>query len=390
MSPITTLVTDADHVTGLGAARALRAAGAEVIGFASEPNAWTCRSRAWKNVRPAQEADAGSLVDQVLSAGAAIEGPVFLMPTADDHVVALARARHEFPENVRMAAPPPDVVDLLMEKVRFVEWAQSQGYPLPATKVVKSREELEQALDRVRLPALLKPNLRTSGWQQLSPLWKNIRLEHVRDLERIPFDLFAAAPSYVLSEWIDGADDDVLFCLVYLNDESEILASFTGRKLLQYPQLVGSTAVCTDITDPALEELTADLLRSARCRGLASLEVKRSVPDGRYLITEPTVGRPNLQSAIAVAAGINLHAIAMHHTWDRDWSNLVGRRKRIVWVEELAVFDVLTTTSRSSIPYRLIAREILAARHVRSARFRLSDIRPFASMIKSWIRREAR
>lgn len=387
---ITALVTGADHVTGLGAARGLKAAGAKVIGFAKRPEAQTCRSRAWHSVHPSPGADLESLVDQILSFGAANQGPVFLMATADDHVAGFARVQDELPENVRMAVPPVGVVDLLLEKTRFVEWAEARGYLLPKTKVVSSREELESALEGFRFPALLKPTVRTPRWQELSPLQKNIRFEQAQDSKRIPFDLFAAVPSYLLSEWIEGEDGDVLFCLAYLDGDSEIVASFTGRKLLQYPRLVGSTAVCTDLEDPALEELTADLLRSAGCRGLASLEVKRSASDGRYFITEPTVGRPNLQSAIALAAGVNLHGIAMRHTWDRGYSDLVGPRRRTVWVEELAFFNLLTAPGRAPIPYPLIAREILRARRVRGAHFGLLDPGPLGAMLKSWIGRETR
>ena len=174
---ITALVTGADHVTGLGAARALKAAGAKVIGFAKRPEARTCRSRAWHSVHPSPGADLESLVDQLLSFGAAIQGPVFLMATADDHVAGFARVQDELPENVRMAVPPAGVVELLLEKTRFVEWAKARGFLLPKTKVVNSREELESALEGFRFPALLKPTVRTPRWQELSPLQKNIRLE---------------------------------------------------------------------------------------------------------------------------------------------------------------------------------------------------------------------
>ncbi|MGQ0718641.1 MAG: hypothetical protein ACT4NP_15290, partial [Pseudonocardiales bacterium] len=44
--------------------------------------------------------------------------------------------------------------------------------------------------------------------------------------------------------------------------------------------------------------------------GFGSLEVRRSTRDGRMLITEPTVGRPDLQTALAAAAGVNLVEMA--------------------------------------------------------------------------------
>jgi D-aspartate ligase len=210
------------------------------------------------------------------------------------------------------------------------------------------------------------------------------------DLERVPFDPFAVAPAYVISEWIEGDDADVLFCLTYLDSDSEMLASFTGRKLLQYPRLTGSTAICTDRPDPALEELTASVLRKAGCQGLASLEVKRSATDGRYYITEPTVGRPNLQSHAAVKGGVNLHGIALRHAWGEDYSDLTGPRRRCVWFEERGLFEILTTRTGVPVPMRLIAGEALKARRPAAAHFSLTDPKPFASMSWSWVRNGVR
>jgi predicted ATP-grasp superfamily ATP-dependent carboligase len=382
MNQITALVTGADHVTGLGAARALEVAGARVVGIAKRPWAPICRSRAWDSIHQSDEGSPEGYVERAIRIAGTIDGPIFLLPTADDHVAWFAQAREDMPENVRMAVPPLDTVTLLLEKSDFVEWAAKEGFPIPRSVVVNSPEELESALDGFPLPALLKPTVRTREWQMASPLQKNIRMEKRADLDAVPFDLFSTVPSYVLTEWIEGTDADVLFCLVYLDDQSNILASFTGRKLLQYPPLTGSTAVCTDTTDPALETLTAELLQAARCTGLASLEVKRSRSDGRYLITEPTVGRPNMQSAVATSAGVNLHGIAMRNTWGQDWSDLVSPRRRTLWVEESAFFDVVTTWKRPRLPYGLLFRELLSTRRVKGARFGFFDLGLIDAIVK--------
>jgi len=382
MNPITALVTGADHVTGLGSARALQAAGARVLGLARRPGAPICQSRAWDSIQQIEDSDPQAFVDRVLGTAASIDGRVFLLPTADDHVAWLAEAHGSLPDNTRMAVPMPETVSLLLEKTLFVEWATKEGFPIPRFAVVRSEAELASALEGFPLPALLKPTVRTRAWQRLSPLRKILRIETTDELEAVSFDLFDAVPSYVLTEWIEGTDADVLFCLAYLDEKSEIVASFTGRKLLQYPPLTGSTAICTDIPDSALTALAADVLGAAGCTGLASLEVKRSVSDGRYLITEPTVGRPNMQSAASTAAGLNLHGIAMRDVWDEDWTDLVRPRKRIVWVEEMALFDVVTTRERPRLPYGLLFRELLAARRVKGARLGFCDLDLIDAMVK--------
>lgn len=387
MERITALVTGADHPTGLGAGQALRAAGAHVVGLSHHPAQWCCRSRAWSEVVPVEQQTTSGVLETIATTATRIGGPVFLLPSGDRLVRAISRERDHLPANIRVMLPPHATVELLLEKTRFAPWAEAHGYPVPRSFVVTSREDLDAAAGQIRFPALLKPTTRTAGWQRNSPVEKAIRLRTPGDLVAIPFDLFTAAPAYVISEWIEGADDDVLFCLVHLDRTSEVVASFTGRKLLQYPRLTGSTAICVDRPDPELEDLTRRIFKEAGCQGLASLEVKRSSTDGRYLITEPTVGRPNLQSAASVLAGVNLHGIAMRDAWDRSYDDLIGPRRRCFWVEERALVGVLTTSTGIPVAKGLIAREAFSGRKMRGAYFRLADSRPFTSMAGSWLRR---
>lgn len=383
----TAFVTGADLSTGLGSARALRAAGARVVGFAERPGSATCRSRVWSAVHPLSGGAAECMVDEVLARASEVCEPVFLLPTQDDFVEILARRRAELPGNVRTCLPDPAVVEVLLAKTRFSAWASERGYPVPRTVVVESAEQLEAAVAGFRFPAILKPVVRTPGWQRRSPVDKVLFLEGPEALREVPFDLFEAAPAYVLSEWIEGEDSDVRYCLAYLDEDSEMIASFTGRKLLQYPRLTGSTAVCVGGEDAGLAALAARLFKEAGCTGLASLEVKRSAADGRDLITEPTVGRPNLQSSSAYYGGRNLVGIAMRHTMGLDHHDLLGPVRPCVWVHEQAVVRLLLSRACLSLPYGRVLAESWKARRVAGAFFTRSDPRPLTGLASEWLER---
>lgn len=382
MTQITAFVTGADHPTGLGSARALKSAGARVVGFTGGGEEWCGRSNAWDEVRsisshPSQGAE------EIMAAAAEVQGPVFLVPTQDELVQEFSELRDSFPQNLRAALPNEKTVRTLLDKTRFAEWARENGFPLPASAIANSEEELRALLETFEFPAILKPLTRTRKWHRVSPVEKALRLSAPGDLDQVPFDLFDVAPSYVLSQWIPGEDSDVLFCLCYLDSDSEVVASFTGRKLLQYPRLTGSTAICVDHDDPELRTMAEELFRAAGCTGLASLEVKRSGVTGEYLITEPTVGRPNLQSPVAFHAGLNLVGVAMLHTWERDFSHLIRPPGRAFWVEERAVYEILSSAPRLPMGLRLIGREFLRVRRYGGAYFSLSDPSPFFDFLGS-------
>ena len=67
--------------------------------------------------------------------------------------------------------------------------------------------------------------------------------------------------------------------------------------------------------------LTKEIFDTVGYRGLGSVEFKMHPADGRPRIVEPTVGRTNYQSEIAVLNGVNIPAIAY---WD-----MIGEPGRI-------------------------------------------------------------
>ncbi|MGQ0716539.1 MAG: hypothetical protein ACT4NP_04330, partial [Pseudonocardiales bacterium] len=97
--------------------------------------------------------------------------------------------------------------------------------------------------------------------------------------------------------------------------------------------------------------------------GFGSLEVRRSTRDGRMLITEPTVGRPDLQTALAAAAGMNLVEIAY-----RDALKLPEPPRRphreAIWIHETAFPRSVLVAARRR---RLDTRTLLAALRTRRA-----------------------
>jgi len=77
------------------------------------------------------------------------------------------------------------------------------------------------------------------------------------------------------------------------------------------PFLAGVNSLAVGHPVAEVERLAAEVLASVGFRGIGSVEFKRSSRDGRLYIVEPTVGRVNLQSGIATAAGVNIPFIAL-------------------------------------------------------------------------------
>lgn len=350
----------ADSLTGLGVARALRDEDVTIVGLAADVHAPSCHSSLWHEIVPV---GGGNWITAVV-ATARRYGRMVLMPVTDETVEIVARHARELDGLVDLVIPDEATVTTLLDKTAFHDWARRHGFPVPRSEIVADRAELDAALRRLAFPTVLKPFEPTAAWRAVNGRDKVRLLDSPAAVDRFGFDLFAVAPRFVLQEWVPGRDSDVWFYLTYRDRRGVELAHQVGRKLAQWPVDTGCTALCVTADDEELATLARKLFDAVGMVGVGSLEVKRSSADGRLYITEPTVGRPDLQSNIATAAGVNLTAVAY-----RDACGLppgpAPTPRPAVWVHETTLPKALVSALRRG---RLDARALGTAVRLRARR----------------------
>jgi len=131
-----------------------------------------------------------------------------------------------------------------------------------------------------------------------------------------------------------------------------------------------------------LEALTAAVFRQTSFIGLGSLEVKYDHA-GKPWITEPTVGRPNLQSYSAFAQGENIYARALEQALGVTLRARISRRRNVVWVQEWYLLQIAAGRNGEPIPWRLILRALLTVRWISGAYGAWWDPAPAAHLLKS-------
>ncbi|MBN1211588.1 MAG: hypothetical protein JXA92_03345 [candidate division Zixibacteria bacterium] len=383
---VTIVVTAADHPTGLGAARAVRKLGCKIIGLYRNKSSWCCRSRVWDQLIEVPGDDVESYFGKLKDISRSSKDSLVLSPIQDEIVQLASRERDSLGQDYGFVLPAPETVDLFMDKTMFHGWAQEHQFPVPESHVATSQTELEDILQNMPFPVIVKPLFRTTEWQAESPLEKVYKLYAAKDLSQIKFDLFSAAPRYVVQRWIEGHDSDVHFCLTYYSHSGEQLAFYTGRKLLQFPRDTGSTAICTSTKQMDLQNLLQKVFAAADYKGIGSLEAKYSHTDGKYYITEPTVGRPNLQSGLAVAGGVNFNAMAALDALGRDPREVTTRKRHAMWVEEYAtLLAVKESLGRNEIGFTRIISALTRARGFGAAYMSFGDSSPLRGMLSELV-----
>lgn len=335
------IITGADTPTGLTTVRSLDGVPVELWGVCSSSASQFCCSKLWHRLLVA-EADPDKQLDLIEREVRAWKGekPVLLF-SQDDLVIAASRRRDTLGHLVRMPLPDAEATDLLMDKTRFHKWAEKNNVDVPYSSIVSTEEEFQAAAEKMEFPWILKPLVRMGKWNKENSNRKFFYIEEPADLKDLPPapELFSLSSLFLVQEWIPGTDEDVYFCLFSIDEEGEILDSFLGRKIWQWPIGTGSTALCTDWSDVALEEKSRQIVLDAGMRGLGSVEFKRHSETGKYLVTEPTVGRNDYQSFCSVTAGHNMTAALVKHILSiPDELKPKRQPESIIWIDELAAY----------------------------------------------------
>ena len=196
---------------GLGVARPLAGEGIPCIALATpwwNPACKTSRCRVVHSSAWTKEA----VVEDLLKLGRSLEGKAPVLITKDEPVLWISEARDELSKYFEINLPTEETVNLLMDKQLFTKIARQEGWPVPLTWFVNSRDELDRHLGEMVYPCILKPATKNSEFRSKSPkkAWKIFNAE---ELTRI-YDMVAQwEAEVVIQEWIEGGDDRVAYCL---------------------------------------------------------------------------------------------------------------------------------------------------------------------------------
>jgi len=358
----------------------------EIWGVTAMPDAPCCKSNIWHRLITVPK-NADKQVDAVLELASnrdSVTKPVLLL-SQDDLVQAVSNRREELKDYFELPLPDKDATSLMLDKTKFQTWARENGYAVPVGTIVKNREELIEAAVNTPLPYLIKPLFRMPEWDAVMG---NQKLLWIKDRKSSPWenrDLFELSERLLIQSWIEGDDSDVYFCLYAMDEHGDVLDEVSGRKLTQWPKLTGSTAICHSFDSPYLLDLGREILQKAGLKGLGSVEFKQDKRDGIYYITEPTVGRNDHQSAIAIPAGHNPTAALVSYILELNETTKAIKQKRSgIWIDELATFRFFDKEKTWHKLIKIMLKNIIYGLPY-PLFFNLKDRLPFISLVKSKI-----
>jgi predicted ATP-grasp superfamily ATP-dependent carboligase len=275
-----------------------------VIAIASDPDHHCCRTNVCQEIHYA-DSRSPEFLDTLREIAPRLKEKAVLFPCSDPPVLVISAHRAELQEHYHIALSDEDVVEMLMDKVRFYSYAQEHGFAIPKTFILRERSDAIDAIDQLEFPGLLKPSIRLPAWDQQTKL-KAFKVADGAELLALYDKCSEWTDQLILQQWIEGGDNSLYSCNCYFDAKSEPLATFVAQKIRQWPPGVGYSSLGEECRDDFVLQETLRLFSSVQYRGLGYVEFKRDTNTGKQYIIEPNVGRPTGRSAIAEAGGVEL------------------------------------------------------------------------------------
>ncbi|HET6560449.1 MAG TPA: hypothetical protein VFG72_01110 [Marmoricola sp.] len=305
------IVVGLDCITGLQTSRLLAARGVPVIGIVADLRHWATRTKSCVDV--VQAPQSGPLLVDVLRDAVRHWGPrSVVIPCTDAAVHYLSSHRCDLPAGMALPLADHDTVDLLMDKLRFAEYAEAAGLPVPRTTKLRSRDDALEAAETHAYPCVLKPPGKSAAWLSHTTA-KAFSVADPRAFMQVYDTVSAWAPVLLIQEWVSGPETELYSCNACFDEQGSPLVTFVARKVRQWPPEIGTSASGEECRNDAVLEATVKLFGGLGFQGLAYLEMKRDSRTGLLKIIEPNVGRPTGRSAIAEAGGVELVLTAYRH-----------------------------------------------------------------------------
>ena len=210
-----------------------------------------------------------------------------LLPCDDDGLELIAQNRAALvAQGYRPFEANDEVLLRMLDKQTAYALAAEAGIATPRTFEPEGDESVAEMLGQLSFPCAVKPIHSHLFQRRAANPVKAVVVSSPDEL----YDGLALMRSLdvrvLVTEIIPGGDDQLCSYYSYLDDRGEPLLHLTKRKIRQYPS--GFGLGCYHITDwnPEVADLGLRFFRSVGIRGLANVEFKRDLRDGRLKLIE--------------------------------------------------------------------------------------------------------
>jgi predicted ATP-grasp superfamily ATP-dependent carboligase len=333
----TTVLALGSGITLLGVLRALSRVDVDVLALPDADRS-TRRSRWFRAASPLLS---GLTSDNLAERLEALPSGTVLIPCSDFWTRTVAALPPEVRERYPTSIAPLSAIETLVDKARFRGTLERLGLPHPATRVVKTLNDLEEIPEKMFQSSFLKP----AHSQQFFARYgvKAFRVSGKAAAKARLEDCIDNGLEMMVQEYIPGPPSNHYFVDGFIDRAGVVRALFGRRRLRMSPPDFGNSTFQVSVqlgeTGSAVNTLRA-LFADIGYRGIFSAEFKRDARDGEFNIIEVNA-RPWWYVDFAARCGVNVCEMAIHDALGEPVESVsnyaVGRRSIFPYYDLQAV-----------------------------------------------------
>lgn len=293
-------------------------------------------------------------------------GEAVIFPCDDESLEMLARHRSEVESWGYRAIEANDQVLLAMlDKEETYRLAEQAGVGVPRRFLLEDVQDVDRHLEssQISFPCALKPLHSHLFARRFGASSKVILLPDRAELLRVAADVSSLGSPMMVTEIIPGPEDAFYSLYTYLDQRGAPLASFTKRKLRQYPVGFGLATYHESVHDPEVRRVGLQFCQAVGLRGVACVEFKQDIRDGALKLIECnhrfTLGQETLRYA-----GVNLPIVAYNALLNRPVPVQDDYRAGVhLWVPLADTRSFLESRRRGEASFLGWARSLMHRQH---------------------------
>lgn len=246
-----------------------------------------------------------------------------LFPMEEDTMKVIANNIGDFDDKVSIPMVDKNTLMLAMNKEELIKFAQKNGVPCPKTYFIDNINQIKTLKKEIKYPAVIKPRI-GSGAKGVKYIANEKELEE----EYIKIHNIFSYP--LIQERIPQEGEAIGVSAVFDRDRN-LIASFSHRRIRQYPVTGGASTLCESYYCPSIEKIAIELLKKLNWYGVAMVEFKVDPRDNTPKLMEINARLwGSLQ--LAISSGVDfphlLYKIAMNEKVEKIKDYKIGTKFR--------------------------------------------------------------
>ena len=233
------------------------------------------KSRFFNKVHEGKVADYDNILDEILRNG---QYDV-VVPMGDDAAKYLSKNKNRIETNysVKCAIADDEVLSIVVDKGRFMDFCEKNGIPHPKTRAI-TEDTVESVAEYIGFPSLIKPDF-SVGARGIT------KVNSLSELQQQFSTISKKYKSCTLQEYIDNPDY-YYNVMIYRDSQGRCSKSAVIKIVRIYPIGAGSSSCCVSVENDELLSICKDALDKLNWFGMADFDVLQRKDTQEYKIIE--------------------------------------------------------------------------------------------------------